>query len=104
MNPNWYYSSTCSDNEGYICGYDWDIIRWAEPSNVGAPVIKKDDLNDNGLYGGDCESRFGSAHPAGCNFLYCDGSVRQVHYGVDYLPFSYACNRKDGQTVNLDDF
>jgi prepilin-type N-terminal cleavage/methylation domain-containing protein/prepilin-type processing-associated H-X9-DG protein len=39
---------------------------------------------------------FGSAHPAGCHMAYCDGSVRVVHYNVDWRVFAGGLNRKDG--------
>jgi len=103
MNPNWYFQATCGGNEGYISGYDWDIIRWAETPPVGVKMIKRDDLFDDGNYGGTCDSRFGAAHPGGVNMLFCDGSVRTINYDVDMVMFQRACSRKDGLPVELPD-
>jgi prepilin-type N-terminal cleavage/methylation domain-containing protein/prepilin-type processing-associated H-X9-DG protein len=43
--------------------------------------------------------RFGSAHAAGCNFAYCDGSVRRVSYDVDPDVHRYRGNRQDEELV-----
>ena len=45
--------------------------------------------------------RFGSTHSAGCNFVFCDGSVRQLSYAVDPYTFSLLGNRKDGQPIDV---
>jgi prepilin-type processing-associated H-X9-DG protein len=39
-------------------------------------------------------NRFGSAHPAGLNMLYCDGSVRFIEYAVAPALFQRAGNRQ----------
>jgi prepilin-type N-terminal cleavage/methylation domain-containing protein/prepilin-type processing-associated H-X9-DG protein len=39
---------------------------------------------------------FGSAHPGGCHFAFCDGSVQLVTYDVDPLVHWQAANRHDG--------
>ena len=66
-----YYDGTdFGDNESMHGGYDNDICRvtFAPP--------QRDASESNTL-------RFGSAHAAGVNMLYCDGSVRFVAYDVD---------------------
>jgi len=40
--------------------------------------------------------RFGSAHPDGCNFVYCDGSVRLISYSIDPEVHRAVSNRRDG--------
>ena len=43
----------------------------------------------------------GSAHAAGFNALFCDGSVHLLHYGID-LPLLYRLGcRDDGEPVDL---
>ncbi len=41
--------------------------------------------------------RFGSAHHDGCNFAFCDGSVRTILYEIDPQIHRNFGNRKDGQ-------
>ena len=43
--------------------------------------------------------RWGSAHPGGSHFAYCDGSVGSISYDVDVDLISQLCNRSDGKVV-----
>jgi prepilin-type N-terminal cleavage/methylation domain-containing protein/prepilin-type processing-associated H-X9-DG protein len=47
-------------------------------------------------------NKFGSAHPAGANFVFCDGSVRLISYDVDPQQFFRACVIDDRQPLELD--
>jgi len=82
-NPDW-------DNEGYICGWDWDVIRRGNfrpmPDRIDA---------------GNPEPRFGSSHPGGINVLLGDGSVRFIPYTIDILTFARIWHRADGQSVQV---
>lgn len=83
-------SFQCDDNEGHTSGWDWDIIRWGNDP----PQPDRD--------GGDqCEVLFGSAHPAGTQFVLCDGSVRLVTFDVNRTVFQNACHRYDRQATTL---
>jgi prepilin-type N-terminal cleavage/methylation domain-containing protein/prepilin-type processing-associated H-X9-DG protein len=46
---------------------------------------------------------FGSAHPAGINVLFGDGSVRTVTYGVTPSVFQAICNRNNTNVVDTTD-
>lgn len=48
-------------------------------------------------------NHFGSAHPTGCLFVLCDGSVRAVRFHPDPAIFRRFCVRNDGEVLNLDD-
>ena len=50
----------------------------------------------------DC--RFGSAHPAGANFAFCDLAVRLQDFGMDPTVFLQLGNRKDGGPANEGDY
>jgi prepilin-type N-terminal cleavage/methylation domain-containing protein len=78
------------ENNGYIDGYDWDLIRWA----YAVPIP---DRNDNSYY----SEQFGSSHMAGCQFVFADGSVRLISYGVSLPTFQGVATRNGGETVDL---
>lgn len=85
------FEEQCSDNEGMVSGYDWDVIRWGDAR----PAIN--------MPSGDCFIEFGSSHPAGISGVFCDGSVRTIRYTIDPLIFRYVCERNDGAVFDTDD-
>jgi prepilin-type processing-associated H-X9-DG protein len=87
--PNHLYDG--DENNGYMDGWDWDTMRWSH----GVPAPDRwDDVN--------CSRIFGSAHQAGVNFLFADGSIRLVGYDVTLTTFQQLCDRDDGQVIDLD--
>ncbi len=85
-------TAQCDDNEGFVSGWDWDIVRWGNSPPQPDPRS-----------GDQCEVLFGSAHSAGAQFVFADGSVRLVRYGVSQATFYRACHSGDGQVLNMDD-
>lgn len=75
-----YDTATSAGNDGtWEAGFDIDNVRWTDmvpvpDSNLAINVGP----NDNGQHW-----RFGSAHPAGCQFVNVDGSVRTLSYDVN---------------------
>jgi prepilin-type N-terminal cleavage/methylation domain-containing protein len=49
----------------------------------------------------DASGRFGSAHAAGWNMSFCDGSVRTMSYDVDWRVHRDLGNRMDGGAIEL---
>jgi len=47
------------------------------------------------------EPYFGSCHAGGPNFVFCDGSVRQLSYGIDQSVYDTLGNRCDGQAIDV---
>jgi prepilin-type N-terminal cleavage/methylation domain-containing protein/prepilin-type processing-associated H-X9-DG protein len=64
------------------------------------------DINQNLMPAGSDDWRaifqFGSAHPAGMNAVFADGSVHNIKYGIDPQVFNALGNRDDGTTLNSD--
>ncbi|HEX7379766.1 MAG TPA: DUF1559 domain-containing protein [Pirellulales bacterium] len=78
------------DDQSLYSGDDFDIARWTS--------LGWTPLNDTG---GDYDfARFGSPHPAGCNFLFCDGSVRTISYEIDPEIHRRLGNRQDGEVID----
>jgi len=70
LHPSYIGQCTCSDNEGWTSGFDWDVIRWG------------DNPPQRDLTGTNCDDRFGSLHPRGASIVMCDVSVRLVNFNV----------------------
>jgi prepilin-type processing-associated H-X9-DG protein len=79
------------ENNGYIDGFDWDTIRWG----YDVPVPDRMDNSTVSL-------QFGSSHPGVCQFVFCDGSVRSIHYGISLQVFQAVCTRQGGEVIDLD--
>jgi prepilin-type processing-associated H-X9-DG protein len=75
-------SGGAANNQGWDLGFDTDVNRWtkiAPLNDSGVNSEGKDQLDKilNEL------SQFGGPHPAGCQFVFCDGSVKTIVYGAD---------------------
>jgi type II secretory pathway pseudopilin PulG len=93
LDPDYYNNGQDGgDNECATIGYDNDQYR---SGNSGwNPALIQD------TPGLDDASRFGSAHPNGVKFVFCDGSVHNISFFIDPLTNSRLCNRQDGQPVD----
>jgi hypothetical protein len=109
------------DNTMYR-GYDYDNVRFASNYPVASGIPTEaiiaapptgtafyppvQDANDpagttDPLYTDYYVANFGAAHPAGCQFVMCDGSVQTVPYTIDLLVHWELANRQDGMSVEL---
>ncbi len=83
------------NDQGWDCAADVDNLRWTmDPPK---PDEWVDPLN-GGLNSHRSTQVFGSAHTAGCQFVYCDGSGHMISYDVDPAVFHSMGNRYDGET------
>ena len=64
------------DNEGWLSGWDWDVIRAC------TRIPYPDRIT------GDGEGRFGSSHPASFNVVMCDGAVKSFSFKIEALDVS----------------
>jgi prepilin-type N-terminal cleavage/methylation domain-containing protein/prepilin-type processing-associated H-X9-DG protein len=85
----------------------WPIVD-CEPSNVmvlahtgPSPMQAWVDVPN---YKGAGADDFWSLHPGGCNFLFCDGSVRFVKQTVDPRIFSFLSTRAGGEVLSADQY
>jgi prepilin-type N-terminal cleavage/methylation domain-containing protein/prepilin-type processing-associated H-X9-DG protein len=83
-----------ADNLSMYQGYDWDVCRWGNVDNL----PRQDRIGDLSWFA------FGSAHNGGCQFVFCDGSVRVINYSIDGATYHRLCNRKDGEVIDFAGF
>jgi len=82
------------DNTAMFQGQDSDNNRWTDQGRTPKP-------DTPGLL---LTQRFGSAHPSGCNFVFCDGSVHMISYSIDATTHRHLGHRRDGQVVDSSRF
>lgn len=75
------------DDQGMYAGYDYDTVRWTS-------VPLEPDQAELWI------SRFGSGHPTTCQFAFCDGSVRQISFDIDWNVHRRLGNRRDGLPID----
>jgi prepilin-type N-terminal cleavage/methylation domain-containing protein/prepilin-type processing-associated H-X9-DG protein len=103
IQPDYYYTGQDGgDNENMYVGYDNDLYRTAfydrtktyayNLNNAKPPMQDTPGVGDS--------FRFGSAHQTTCNFVFCDGSVKNISYFVDPLVFANLCSRNDQNAVD----
>jgi prepilin-type N-terminal cleavage/methylation domain-containing protein len=86
------------NDQGWDCAADIDNIRWTmDPPKIDEWI---DPLN-GGLSSRRSTQVFGSAHNAGCQFVYCDGSGHMISYDIDPQVYHTLGNRYDGETPVL---
>jgi prepilin-type N-terminal cleavage/methylation domain-containing protein len=82
------------DNESLFSGFNNDNHRSTHP--YWPYMADKRKLESIGS--------FGSAHAGGGNFVLCDGSTKAISYSIDKQTFRWLGNRRDGNSVNVDDY
>ena len=95
-----YVAGSGDDDEGWAAGWDYDTVR----TTYCLPVQDSKDLiaNTSGSNPKLASYRTpGSAHAAGINTVFADGSVRSVGYDIDAETFNCLGHREDGQAVGV---
>ncbi len=91
------------DDQGYVCGWDQDEIRWAiDPPAQDSRASKWEQAT---------AWQFGSAHAGAMNAVFADCSVRSIRYDIQSNTNSSnlgvwqrLCIRNDGLPVGSEDF
>ena len=86
------------DNEDMYQGDDPDTLRRAGREPFDQPLY--DDAVPPGM--GIVFWGFGSAHPTGINFVFCDASVRSISYDIDLDLYVALGNKSDGLVIDVD--
>jgi prepilin-type N-terminal cleavage/methylation domain-containing protein len=82
MPSNYYTGTGSADDNCALQGNDGDVNRWvADDFNSNTYPLRRD---TTGL---DIYWSFGSAHPQGVHFVFCDGAVKMLSYQTDYATF-----------------
>jgi prepilin-type processing-associated H-X9-DG protein len=91
IDPSYYYTGTAgAENNGALEGYSNEIDRWVAS---GPARDTKGQVPIPYLI-------FGSAHPAGCHFVFCDGHVSLLPFTIDLPTFSCLGVRNDGNPTS----
>jgi prepilin-type N-terminal cleavage/methylation domain-containing protein len=95
--------SYCSDDQGYVDGWDNDTIGLAKGNgHANDPPVPPKHISAGGPDPYDeCGSFFGSIHTS-CHFVFCDCSVHSVDFGIDPTTWLRLCSINDGQIVDHD--
>jgi prepilin-type processing-associated H-X9-DG protein len=91
LSPDYYFTGSCgADNESMYMGFDNDIYRVTNASH--RPLADRPGYNSTMAFGGP--------HLPGCQFAFCDGSVRLLRYGIDGTTYANLGHRKDGAAID----
>jgi prepilin-type N-terminal cleavage/methylation domain-containing protein len=93
-----YEGGTGSDDRGWSDGWDPDTMR----STCFPPMsdaLTSANSNNSLFRDGDVLT-FGSAHSAGFNSVFCDGSVHMIKYEIDPIVFDNLGDRRDGEAID----
>jgi prepilin-type N-terminal cleavage/methylation domain-containing protein len=90
-----------SDDQCLFSGHDQDVLRQA----ANQPAQDRRGLNSGvpGLVSSG-SLVFGSAHSAGWNVMFCDGSIHTMPFQIDLATHQNLANRADGQSVDTSRF
>jgi prepilin-type N-terminal cleavage/methylation domain-containing protein/prepilin-type processing-associated H-X9-DG protein len=98
--PGWYNAPGGGESDDYRGGYTSGYVAYGNNTRWGI----YQPTQDRDYSGVNTDWRtFGSAHPAGFNAAFADGSVRVIHYSVNLGVFTLASSRNDGQPFSTDD-
>jgi prepilin-type N-terminal cleavage/methylation domain-containing protein len=107
VQPQWYGGGGGGNDQGWAQGSDPDNSRTAASSRADKGSVNQanplhDQNNPPDTWKAECQ--LGSAHPAGINAVFGDGSVHHVKFGIDEEVFNALASRDDGLNYQSDDY
>jgi len=102
LNPKFYRTGTDpGDDQSMYQGNGDDTNRWCNSQlmpklDSPQPDFSEGSSPENNLPELELWWRFGGPHPAGVQFVMCDGSVQQISYHIETSVYEHLGNRKDG--------
>jgi prepilin-type N-terminal cleavage/methylation domain-containing protein/prepilin-type processing-associated H-X9-DG protein len=102
LDPDFYRTGTrLDDDQSWDTGYDNQVNRW------GVQPARQDTSLAKGLPTGftlqDSFTWYGSAHSAGFNMCFCDGSARRISFGIDPMTHKSLSTRAGREIINPGD-
>ncbi len=97
IGPDRYYDGLDDgDDHGIFEGQGVDTYRWCsnDPEHNRVFVPEREQPGQTRFWS------FGSAHVSGCNFSFCDGSVRTISFSIDPELHRRLGNRNDGNPID----
>jgi prepilin-type N-terminal cleavage/methylation domain-containing protein/prepilin-type processing-associated H-X9-DG protein len=99
-----YEASNDGNDQGWDLGFDIDINRWTRFPPFPDSTYNKGNRIPIGETFNDQWSVFGGSHSAGCQFVFCDGSVHTISYDVDLAVYTRLGPIADGEVVDTTSF
>jgi prepilin-type N-terminal cleavage/methylation domain-containing protein len=94
----------CNDNEGWVDGWDNDVICFANGRNFAAgPVVLPTRIGfTSDLWEDTCGLNFGSIHES-MMAVFCDGSVHAIAFDINPKTWEYLCRINDRQPTGFEE-
>lgn len=91
------------DNDGYVGGFQDDVVRWGAMNTPWGNLVPAPDFSGARYDWNTIRPaiwQFGSSHPNGTPFVFCDGSVRTIDFVVNPQTFQRLCSIRDGEVAD----
>jgi prepilin-type N-terminal cleavage/methylation domain-containing protein len=92
---------TCNDDQGYVDGWDNDMICFA--NGGGTTPVPPARIDPSVYASNNCQLRFGSVHDS-LQTVFCDGSVHAISYNITITDWAALCTINGGEVFTNQDW